>query len=249
MRCGWLTRMGARGGTGRVGTWARRILLGALAVVALLVAGKALRLVTLEWRTAGAATEALEDSRIPAQQNAAELRSLVERDLGAPVTHSAEGVRCLVRSADQGWFAAYYYQECAWVTIDYVPVEPEELAAIVTEHVGAGSADQACPRLYLPVEEEDERFGHLPVHAFPPGEAGRGCALPELEAGGGGDVVQPTETIVVEPVAAAALDRSTGWVTVEHQERFFRKELGCGFGVLFCTRPMGEPAMPRVGEG
>ena len=54
---------------------------------------------------------------------------------------------------------------------------------------------------------------------------------------------------VVEPVAAGDLDRSTGWVAVEHQERFFRKDLGCGFGVIFCNRPMGEPAMPRVGEG
>ncbi|WP_153390294.1 hypothetical protein [Ornithinicoccus hortensis] len=35
------------------------------------------------------------------------------------------------------------------------------------------------------------------------------------------------------------------WVVVTSASIFLNEELGCGFGVLFCNRPMDEVALPR----
>lgn len=225
----------------------RRLLLFVLAVVVLAVASKAVRLLTLDWRTGRAATEAFEESRESGRATMAELSSLVERDLGVPVTHSADGYTCRVDHADQGWFAVNYYQACSWTRIDYVQVDDGELARIVEEHGGTTSKDDPCPRLYPPFEEgEDRRFRYVPVYAHPAGATGRNCELPTLPEGSQGGDLRPSEHVVLQAVPPADLDPDASWVTVSKSEQFFRKDLGCGFGIIFCTDPMGEPAMPDV---
>lgn len=235
---------------GQVWTWVRRTLLGLVAVVLLLVVGKGVQLATLEGRTARAATEALEASRESGRATMAELSALVERDLGVPVTHSADGYTCRVDHADQGWLVDHYYQECVWTRIDYVQVDAAQLERLVADLGGAATRDDACPRLYPPFEDEgDQRFRYVPVRAHPAGASGRSCELPVLEEGRRGGDLRPSQHVVLEAVDPEQLDPSTSWVTVQKSERFFRKDLGCGFGVIFCTEPMGEPAMPDPPQG
>lgn len=231
------------GGRGRVGTWVRRILLGVAAVVALLLVGKLVLLGSLEWRTGRAATAAYEEQVEPGRQELADLATLLERDLGAPVTEAARGLACRVDHADAGWIVSFYYQTCSWRAIDYVAVD--DLDAIVAAHGWETAADEECTPLDLPLQEEDERFARLTVRAYPAERAGT-CRPPTLEEGSLGDSLRPTRAVVLDAVDPAALDPAQDWVVVTHEQEFFSKDLGCGIGLL-CDAPMSEPAMPDLG--
>lgn len=231
---------------GRVWTWVRRILLGVAAIIALAVIVKVTQLATLGWRTGGEATAAFEQERAAGEQAWADLDALVERDLGTPVTHGATGYTCEVGHRDRGWFVDHYYQECTWDRIAYVQVD--DLDRIVEDYGGATS--QPCPSLRLPSSDEDERFSYLPVRAHPAGTPrgadGGVCRLPVLEPRTAHSAFTPVSSVVTEPVAESELDAGADWVVVETHEPFFRKDLGCGFGIIFCSQPMQRPAMPDV---
>lgn len=235
---------------GLVWTWVRRILLGIAAVIVLGVLVKVIQVATLDWRTGRDATAAFEQQRASGDQALADLDSLLERDLGTPVTHRATGYTCKVDHRDRGWFVDHYYQECTWDRIAYVKVD--DLDRLVEEYGGATAQGQRCPSLRLPLSDEDERFGYLPVRAHPAGsaseEAGSACRLPELTARASGDAFRPESSVVTEPVATAELDPASDWVVVESHVSFFRKDLGCGIGIIFCNQPMDRPAMPEVGD-
>ena len=229
-------------------TWVRRALLLVAALVVLAVVVKAVQLATLGWRTGREATTALAESREEAAGTLAELSTLVERDLGVPVTHAATGYTCRVDHADQGWFVAYYYQECTWLQTAYVEVDDAQLARIVDELGGVTSAGQDCPRLYPAFEDgADRRFRYTPVYVHPAGAEGGSCDLPVLEPGPSGGDTRPAETVVLQEVPPTRLDPSKNWVSVEASQQFFRKDLGCGFGIIFCNQPMSRPALPPTG--
>lgn len=234
---------------GQVWRWVRRILLGIVAVAVILVLAKGIRLATLDWRTGRAATEAFEESRESGRETMAELSTLVERDLEVPVTYSADGYTCSVVGSDQGWFTVNYYQTCSWTRVDYVQVDDAQLERLVEELGGVTTRDEACPRLYPPFEDgDDERFRYVPVYAHPAGASGWNCELPGLQDTVSERPGSETESVVLEAVDPALLDPDQNWISVSKREQFFRKDLGCGFGIIFCTQPMGEPAMPEVPE-
>lgn len=149
-------------------------------------------------------------------------------------------------SRDQGWFTASYAQVCHWLWIDHYQVEDAQ--ALVAEHGLSGDSALDCPTLFLPLREEDERFSQVRARVLPDqrSEATLCRTTPTLDSERpyvrSGD---PTQLVVLEGLAGEPELGGSDWVVVAHDEQFLTRHLGCGFGVIFCTRPMGEPAMPR----
>lgn len=227
-------------------TLIKRIVAGLLVLLGIVVIVWAANLATLGPRTASAATEALTESREQARQNHADLIAAASRDLGVDPAHSASGYRCSVVGYDRGWFTYRYGQECFWVSVDYYQVSDSEAESLISRFSNSGARPEQCPSLFLTLRE-DERFGTVQSRLLPadrPAEIR--CRVPTLETQQMRvRYSDATELVVEQAVAADVVDDGSVWVAVPREEPFFQRDLGCGVRIIFCSRPMSAPAMPR----
>lgn len=224
-------------------TWVRRIFLGIGVLLVVALIGKLIQLGTMSGRTTAAATTAMTSSAQTGAEELAALTVLLERDLGMPVTRSARGYTCQIGHRDQGWIVHHYYQECSWQGIDYFQVEDLDGLTEKYRLSATTSTPETCDLLFLPLREEEKRFRFVSAHTHPAGATGRSCEIPTMVQGTAESFV-PSETVVTQAVPSLDLDPDADWVVVSHEVSFFSKDLGCGIGIIFCTSPMSDPAMP-----
>lgn len=206
------------------------LIVAIIAVVVALLVGvpvvfKAVSMIRLPGVVAREVAAAMVSSQAQREEQRRQVAVESRADLGSDPVATASGYSCELDTIDRGLMVQGYVQQCSWIQISYYLVkDADDLIA----KYGYQNTLGECSALQLPSTKARATA------------INRGaCRVPELTDG-----ERRGELIVVKQRVDPEVFARGDWVSVTVTTDFFRRDLGCGFGIPFCARPVNKPAVP-----